>query len=79
MTNLLLSPDALVAVAAAGGGLDIDMSNRIMTPDTMKSIASAANASGKRPTITFRNMKILLPDVAKQVAAAGGGCVVFVV
>jgi hypothetical protein len=75
----LLVPDAMIAVAAAGGGLDIDCSDRIMTPDTMVKIAAAANASGKHPTVTFRNISILLPDVAKRVAAAGGGCVVFVI
>jgi len=79
MTKLLLMPDALIAVAAAGGGLDIDMSDRMMLPETMVKIAAAANASGKHPTITFRNMKLIMPDTAQQVAAAGGGCVVFVI
>ncbi|MDH0114063.1 hypothetical protein N7379_06195 [Rhizobium pusense] len=75
----LIMPDALIAVAAAGGGLDIDCANRILLPDTMEKIARAAAASGKKPTITFRNVAILLPDVAKQIARAGQGCVVFVV
>jgi hypothetical protein len=79
MSKLLLMPDVLIAVAAAGGGLDIDMSERAMLPETMLKIAAAANASGKRPAITFRNMKVIMPDIAKQVASAGGGCVVFVI
>lgn len=75
-----MMPDALVAVARAGGGLDIDCTPpRLVTPDTMIAIAAAAASSGKRPTIVFRNMPMLLPDVAEKVAAAGEGCVVFVI
>ena len=76
---LILFPEVMADIARHGGGLDIDCSERIITPDTMVQIASAAAASGKRPTIIFRNMKILLPDVANKVATAGQGCVIFAI
>ncbi len=75
----MMMPDTMVAIAANGGGLDIDCSVQMVMPDTMKAIATAAARSGKKPTITFRNVEILMPDTAKQVAALGEGCVVFTI
>ncbi|MBD9510014.1 hypothetical protein IB265_24880 [Ensifer sp. ENS10] len=72
-------PNSLIEIASNGGGLDIDCSERILLPETMIAIARAAAASGKKPTITFRNMTIMMPDVASRIAAAGQGCVVFVI
>ncbi|TIW97730.1 hypothetical protein [Mesorhizobium sp.] len=76
---VILLPEVMIDIARNGGGLDIDCSQRILTPGTMVEIASAAAASGKRPTIIFRNLKILMPDVATKVASAGQGCVIFAI
>ncbi len=73
----MMLPTTMVEVARAGGGLDIDCSKTMLLPDTMVQIAQAAALSGKKPTIIFRNVSILLPDTAKKVAAAGQGCVIF--
>ncbi|MER8628513.1 hypothetical protein NKH55_01885 [Mesorhizobium opportunistum] len=77
--SLILFPEVMIDIARHGGGLDIDCSARILLPDIMVEIAAAAAASGKRPTIIFRNLKILAPDIANKIAAAGQGCVIFVV
>jgi hypothetical protein len=77
MTTQFIFPELMVDIASNGGGLDIDCSARILHPDTMVQIAAAAASSGKRPTIIFRNMTILTPDVAIRIAKAGEGCVVF--
>ena len=69
----------MVSIAANGGGLDIDCSQILMLPETMKEIASAAAKSGVNPRITFRNHTVLMPAVAEEVARLGKGCVVFVV
>lgn len=69
----------MVDIARHGGGLDIDCSQRILMPEAMVEIAAAAAESGKRPTIIFRNMKMLLPDLATKVATAGQGCVIFAI
>lgn len=76
---LFLMPQTLIDIARAGGGLDIDCSERLLTPDTMVQIAAAAAASGQKPTITFRNLTMMMPDTAARISAAGQGCVVFVV
>ncbi|NTG09250.1 hypothetical protein [Rhizobium rhizogenes] len=79
MKPIPMLPDTMIAIAAAGGGLDIDCGKRIILPETMVKIAAAAAGSGKRPQIIFRNIEILLPDTATKVAVAGQGCVVFAV
>lgn len=71
--------NALVDIAAKGGGLDIDCSGHNLHLDTMIAIARAAAASGKKPIITFRNMAPFVPEIAIKIAAAGRGCVVFVI
>ncbi|WPE22484.1 hypothetical protein ShzoTeo12_37000 (plasmid) [Shinella zoogloeoides] len=72
-------PTTMLTIAAAGGGLDIDCSKRVLLPDYMEKIAAAAAASGKHPQIIFRNVDLLLPNTAEKIAKAGQGCVVFVV
>ncbi|MBE0563566.1 MAG: hypothetical protein IH622_22500 [Ochrobactrum anthropi] len=75
----MMLPNTMIEVARAGGGLDIDCSKTILLPETMVQIAQAAAFSGKKPTIVFRNISILLPDTAKAVARAGDGCVIFAI
>ncbi len=73
----MLMQDTLVQILSAGGALDIDCSTRIMMPDAMVSLAAAARSGGGH--VTFRNLKILMPDIAFRVASAGSGHVTFVV
>lgn len=75
----MMMPQTMERIARAGGGLDIDCSHQTVMPDTMERIAMAAAASGVKPTIIFRNLKILLPDTAERIAAAGQGCVMFTI
>lgn len=75
----MLFPETLIKIAALGGGLDIDCSERVLMPATYVQIASAAAASGVRPQITFRNFKALMPNTIEEIARAGQGCVTFVV
>lgn len=79
MAMNLLFPEAMIAVAAAGGGLDIDCSLDYIDADVMEQVAAAAAGSGKRPQIIFRNLTMLIPHVAERIAKAGDGCVIFVV
>lgn len=73
----MLMQDTLIRILAAGGSLDIDCSTRVMMSDAMVSLASAAKIGGGH--VTFRGMKLLMPDTAVRVASAGSGHVTFVV
>ncbi|MER9628909.1 hypothetical protein [Mesorhizobium sp. M0296] len=75
---MTMFPQTMIDTARAGGGLDIDLSKQVMFPQTMIDVAAAAAASGKKPTITFRNCKSVFPQTRIDVARAGQGCVVFV-
>lgn len=74
--NMML-PDTMIAILRVGGSLDIDCSKIIMLPATMVSLAQAAASSGAR--VTFRDVPILLPQTAVQVASAGRGSVTFAI
>lgn len=73
----MLMQDTLLQVLNAGGALDIDCSSRMMMPDAMVALASAAKAGGGH--VTFRHLKMMMPDTAVRVAFAGSGHVTFVV
>lgn len=72
-----MMPQTMIAVASAGGGLDINYATTPVMPQTMLDIAKAAAQSGKKPTIIFRNLPMITPQVAVEVATAGEGCVIF--
>ena len=78
MTNyyMILQPQSIIQIVAAGGGVTIDLNKQILLPQTMVQIAAAAAHSGAK--VTFRvGTHILLPQTMVQVAAAGRGNIVF--
>lgn len=73
-----LNTAQLVKIAAAGGGLDVDCSAAGLNAQEMTKIAEAAADSGTKPSIVFRNYNLNQVNMEK-IAAAGKGCVVFIV
>lgn len=69
----MLLANSIVEILAAGGGLIVDAGN-LLAP-VLVQMASAAHQGGC--TLTIRNCGALLVPAMKQIAAAGGGHVIF--
>lgn len=73
---MILLPQTMIQIVAAGGGLIIDLEKQIILPEIMIQIAAAASRSGAH--VTFKIGKtIMIPQTMTQVAAAGRGQVIF--
>ena len=72
---MVMMPQTMIEVLTAGGGLSIDLSQHAMTRQILLELAAAARLSAA--TLIFRNIKVLLPQTMMEIAAAGGGRVVF--
>jgi hypothetical protein len=67
------TPDQLINILAAGGGLILDAATR--APDQLIRMATAAGGSGA--TLVLRNADYRAADQLVTIAAAGRGRVIF--
>lgn len=72
---MMILPENLVRIAAAGGGLIIDLKKQSLMPNVLMRIAAASANSGA--TIVIRNPELLLPNLMIDIAIAGNGHVIF--
>jgi hypothetical protein len=76
ITSMILLPQTLIQIIAAGGGITINLEKQMLLPETMIQAAAAASHSGAKVTFQLGKV-ILLPQTMIQVAAAGRGNVIF--
>ena len=73
---MILLPQTIIDIVAAGGGIIIDLNKQIILPETMLDIAAVAAHSGAK--VTFRiGSKIIPPQTMLDIAAVGRGNVTF--
>jgi hypothetical protein len=74
MITNALSVQELVRIAAAGGGLDLDV-RRLAVDDLVRIVVAASNKASR---INLRNVAILSVDDMVRISVAGRGSVMFV-